>query len=229
DIVYSDDEEDVGAKADFCNLEKNISVSLIPTGRVHKDHPVSQIISELSSAPQTRSMARMEEGIDYEEVFALVAKIEVIWLFLDYASFMGFMVYQMDVKSAFLYGMIEEEVYVCQPPGFEDPDYPDKDKREAKGKSLVDLSTRVRDLRDKFKEFSINSTNKVNAASAPVIVVWPNTTNKTNSFNAASPSNNVVSLNFKIGGKSSFVDPFPYPADPDMPTLEDIVYSDDEE
>nr|GEW20565.1 ribonuclease H-like domain, reverse transcriptase, RNA-dependent DNA polymerase [Tanacetum cinerariifolium] len=43
-----------------------------------------------------------------------------------YASFMGFMVYQMDVKSAFLYGTIEEEVYVCQPPWFEDPDYPDK-------------------------------------------------------------------------------------------------------
>nr|GEW50579.1 hypothetical protein [Tanacetum cinerariifolium] len=66
-----------------------------------------------------------EEGIDYEEVFALVARIEAIRLFLAYASFMGFMVYQMDVKSAFLYGTIEEEVYVCQPPGFEDPDHPD--------------------------------------------------------------------------------------------------------
>ncbi|GKB33941.1 putative ribonuclease H-like domain-containing protein [Tanacetum coccineum] len=67
-----------------------------------------------------------EEGIDYEEVFAPVARIEAIRLFLAYASFMGFMVYQMDVKSAFLYGQIEEEVYVCQPTGFEDPDYPDK-------------------------------------------------------------------------------------------------------
>ncbi|GJY93341.1 putative ribonuclease H-like domain-containing protein, partial [Tanacetum coccineum] len=67
-----------------------------------------------------------EEGIDYDEVFAHVARIEAIRLFLAYASFMGFMVYQMDVKSAFLYGIIEEEVYVCQPPGFEDPDYPDK-------------------------------------------------------------------------------------------------------
>ncbi|GJW35958.1 putative ribonuclease H-like domain-containing protein [Tanacetum coccineum] len=51
-----------------------------------------------------------EEGIDYDEVFAPVARIEAIKLFLTYASFMGFMVYQMDVKSAFLYGTIEEEM-----------------------------------------------------------------------------------------------------------------------
>ncbi|GJZ35918.1 putative ribonuclease H-like domain-containing protein [Tanacetum coccineum] len=67
-----------------------------------------------------------EEGIDYDEVFAPVARIEAIRLFLAYASFMVFMVYQMDVKIAFLYGTIEDEVYVCQPLGFEDPDYPDK-------------------------------------------------------------------------------------------------------
>ncbi|GJU60758.1 putative ribonuclease H-like domain-containing protein [Tanacetum coccineum] len=59
---------------------------------------------------------RQEDGIDYEEVFAHVARIEAIRLFLTYASFMGFLVYQMDVKSAFLYGTIEEEVYVTQPP-----------------------------------------------------------------------------------------------------------------
>ncbi|GJS61811.1 putative ribonuclease H-like domain-containing protein [Tanacetum coccineum] len=68
----------------------------------------------------------IEEGVDYDEVFAPMARIEAIRLFLAYASYMGFMVYQMDVKSAFLYGQIEEEVYVCQPLGFEDPDHPDK-------------------------------------------------------------------------------------------------------
>ncbi|GJT71382.1 retrovirus-related pol polyprotein from transposon TNT 1-94 [Tanacetum coccineum] len=67
-----------------------------------------------------------EEGIDYDEVFAPVARIEAIRLFLAYASFKDFVVYQMDVKSDFLYGKIEEEVYVCQPPGFEDPDFPDR-------------------------------------------------------------------------------------------------------
>ncbi|GJV73260.1 retrovirus-related pol polyprotein from transposon TNT 1-94 [Tanacetum coccineum] len=67
-----------------------------------------------------------EEGIDYDEVFAPVARIKAIRLFLAYVSFKDFVVYQMDVKSAFLYGKIEEEVYVCQPPGFEDPDFPDR-------------------------------------------------------------------------------------------------------
>nr|GFB73848.1 putative ribonuclease H-like domain-containing protein [Tanacetum cinerariifolium] len=67
-----------------------------------------------------------EEGIDYDEVFAPVARIEAIRLFLAYASFMGFTVYQMDVKSVFLYGTIDEEVYVMQPPGFQDPMYPTK-------------------------------------------------------------------------------------------------------
>nr|GEX44701.1 hypothetical protein [Tanacetum cinerariifolium] len=182
DITYSNDEEDVGVEADFSNLETNITICPIPTTRVRKDHPVTQIIGDLSLAPQTKNMKRMvkeqggltqinnddfhtcmfayflsqeepkrihqalkdpswieaiqeellqfkmqkEEGIDYEEVFAPVARIEAIRLFLAYASFMGFMVYQMDVKSAFLYGTIEEEVYVSQPPGFEDPDYADK-------------------------------------------------------------------------------------------------------
>ncbi|GKA14038.1 putative ribonuclease H-like domain-containing protein [Tanacetum coccineum] len=199
-------DQDNGAKADMNNLDAFMPVSPIPTTRVHKDHPVEQIIGDLNSAPQTRRMTKnleehglfssvqqrtnhkdfqncmfacflsqeepkkvihalkdpswieamqeellqfknkkdergiviknkarlvaqgytQEEGIDYDEVFAPVARIKVIRLFLAYASFKDFMVYQMDVKSAFLYGKIEEEVYVCQPPGFEDPDFPDR-------------------------------------------------------------------------------------------------------
>ncbi|GJQ90443.1 putative ribonuclease H-like domain-containing protein [Tanacetum coccineum] len=87
-----------------------------------------------------------EEGIDYDEVFAPVARIEAIRIFLAYASYMGFTVYQMDVKSAFLYGQIEEEVYVCQPPGFEDPDHLDK-------KELCDEFEKL--MKDKFQMSSM--------------------------------------------------------------------------
>nr|GEX36195.1 putative ribonuclease H-like domain-containing protein [Tanacetum cinerariifolium] len=131
DITYSDDEDDVGAEADFNNLEISITVSHIPTTRVHKDHPVTKIIGDLSLATQTKSMTRVakdqgELSQIFNDDFHTLARIEAIRLFLAYASFMGFMVYQMDVKSAFLYGTIKEEVYVCQPPRFEDPDHPDK-------------------------------------------------------------------------------------------------------
>nr|GEY58463.1 copia protein [Tanacetum cinerariifolium] len=67
-----------------------------------------------------------EDGIDYDEVFTPVARIEAIRLFLAYASFKDFIVYQTDVKSAFLYEKIEDEVYVCQSLGFKDLDFPDK-------------------------------------------------------------------------------------------------------
>ncbi|GJT97782.1 ribonuclease H-like domain-containing protein [Tanacetum coccineum] len=204
EIVYSDDDDGVGAEADMNNLATTVPVSPIPTTRVHKDHPLEQIIGDIHSAPQTRRMTKsvtehvepkkviqaltdlkwikamqdellqfklqkvwtlvdlpygnraigtkwvyrnkkddrgivvrnktrlvahgytQKEGIDYDEVFAPVARIEAIRLFLAYASFMNFIVYQMDVKSAFLYGTVEEEVYVCQPLGFEDPEFPNK-------------------------------------------------------------------------------------------------------
>nr|GEY33775.1 ribonuclease H-like domain-containing protein [Tanacetum cinerariifolium] len=83
-----------------------------------------------------------------------------------------------------------------------------KDKRADKGKSLVYFSTGIRDLRDEFEEFSFNNTN---------------------SFNTASPSDTAISPNFKISVKSSFVDLSQYHDDLDMPALEDIVHSNDEE
>ncbi|GJT32407.1 retrovirus-related pol polyprotein from transposon TNT 1-94 [Tanacetum coccineum] len=67
---------------------------------------------------------KQEEGIDYNETFAPVARLEAIGIFLAYASYMGFTVFQMDVKSAFLNGKISKEVYVEQPPGFESNEFP---------------------------------------------------------------------------------------------------------
>ncbi|GKC45148.1 synaptobrevin, longin-like domain protein, partial [Tanacetum coccineum] len=81
---------------------------------------VNQEVWKLVPLPEGKTAI----GIDYDEVFAPVARIEAIRLFLAFASYMGFMVYQMDVKSAFLYGEIDEEVYVTQPKGFEDPFHP---------------------------------------------------------------------------------------------------------
>ena len=66
-----------------------------------------------------------EEGIDYDETFAPVARIEAIRILVAYAAHMEFKLYQMDVKSAFLNGYLQEEVYVKQPPGFENTMYPD--------------------------------------------------------------------------------------------------------
>nr|GEW61627.1 ribonuclease H-like domain-containing protein [Tanacetum cinerariifolium] len=163
-----DDEDVVGAEANFHNLDSTFQVSLIPTIRIHKVHPLEQVIKDLHSVPSTmrmtnnleehdlvgkkaigskwvfkkkmdkrgiviRNKARLvaqrntqEDGIDYDEVFAPVVRIEAIRLFLTYALFKEFIVYQMVVKSAFLYGKIGEEVYVFQPPRFEDPDFLDK-------------------------------------------------------------------------------------------------------
>nr|GEV03978.1 hypothetical protein [Tanacetum cinerariifolium] len=188
------------AEADFNNLETSITVSLILTTRVYKDHPVSQIIGDLSSTTQTRrgtqedksssqrsknkkdergimvrNKARLvvkghthKEEINYKEVFALVARIEAIRFFLAYASFMGFMVYQMDVKSAFLYGTIEEKVYVCQSPGFEDPDHLDKVYKVVK--ALYSLHKDPRACHDKYvakilRKFGLTEAK---SASSPI-------------------------------------------------------------
>ena len=79
----------------------------------------------------TRNKARLvakgynqEEGIDYRETFAPVARLEVVRLLLAYACLSGFKLFQMDDKSAFLNAIINEEVYVEQPPGFEDHQHP---------------------------------------------------------------------------------------------------------
>nr|GEU59147.1 hypothetical protein [Tanacetum cinerariifolium] len=247
-FTYSDDA--VSAEDDISNLEYSIPVSPILKPKIHKYHSISQIIGDLSSTTQTRSMARavkdqgrvlqmfdkdfhtcmfvcfllqeklkrvhqalkdpswikaiaigtkwvyknkkdergivirnkarlvaqghiQEEGIDYKEVFAPVARIEAIRLFLADASFMGSLVYQIDVKSAFLYGTIEEEVYVCQPPGFEDPDHPEKVYKVVK--ALYGLHQAPRACQDKYvaeilRKFGLTEGK---SASTPIDVEKP--------------------------------------------------------
>nr|GEZ60440.1 hypothetical protein [Tanacetum cinerariifolium] len=115
--IFNDayDDRDEGAEADYNNLET-----------VYRNKRDQRGIIVRNKARLVAQGHRQEEGIDYDEVFAPIARIEAIRLFLAYASFMGFTVYQMDVKSAFLYGTIEEEVYVSQPLGFVDPEFPDR-------------------------------------------------------------------------------------------------------
>ncbi|GJX56042.1 putative ribonuclease H-like domain-containing protein [Tanacetum coccineum] len=119
-----------------------------------------------------------EEGINYDKVFAPVARIEAIRLFLTYASFMGFIVYQMDVKSAFLYGTIKDKVYVCQPPGFEDPQFPDKVYKvekalyglhQAPRASYETLSTYL--LENGFRRGTINKTLFIKKDKGDILLV----------------------------------------------------------
>nr|GFA05238.1 retrovirus-related Pol polyprotein from transposon TNT 1-94 [Tanacetum cinerariifolium] len=67
-----------------------------------------------------------EEGIDFEESFAPVARLEAVWIFIAYAAPKSFPIYQMNVQMEFLNGLLKEEVYVSQPAGFVDPDHPEK-------------------------------------------------------------------------------------------------------
>jgi hypothetical protein len=91
------------------------------------------------------------EGLDFGETFAPVARFEAIRILLAFAAFKEFKLYQMDVKSAFLNGVIQEEVYVRQPPGFESPKYPDRVYKFSK--VLYGLKQAPRAWYDRLKTF----------------------------------------------------------------------------
>nr|GEV39557.1 putative ribonuclease H-like domain-containing protein [Tanacetum cinerariifolium] len=129
DITYSDDEDDVGAEADFNNLETSITVSPIPTTRVHKDHSVSQIIGDLSSTTQTRSMTIVEPKRVHQ------ALKDPSWI-------------EAIQEELLQFKMQKEEVYVYQPLGFEDPDHPDKVYKVVK--ALYGVHQAPRACQDKY-------------------------------------------------------------------------------
>ncbi|GKE72199.1 putative ribonuclease H-like domain-containing protein, partial [Tanacetum coccineum] len=130
EIVYSDDDDEVGAEADINNLATIGPISPIPTTRVHKDHLLEQIIRYIHSAPQTRRMTNnVTEHVEPKKVWTLVdlphdkRAIGTKWVYRNKKDDRGIV---MDMKSAFLYGIIKDEVYVCQPLGFEDLEFPYK-------------------------------------------------------------------------------------------------------
>nr|GEW80823.1 copia protein [Tanacetum cinerariifolium] len=123
--VTSNEEESNGVEADVWSLvDCPKGVRPIGTKWVLKNKKDERGIFIKNKARLVAQGRTHEERIDYDEVFAPVARIKAIRLFLAYASFMGFAIYHIYVKSAFLYGTIDEEVYVMQPPGFQDPEYP---------------------------------------------------------------------------------------------------------
>ncbi|GKA74553.1 retrovirus-related pol polyprotein from transposon TNT 1-94 [Tanacetum coccineum] len=92
-----------------------------------------------------------EEGIDFEESFALVARMEAIKLFLAYVAHKSFIVFQMDVKTAFLHGSLKEDVYVCQHEGFIDADHPSHVYKL--NKALYGLKQAPKALYDELSKF----------------------------------------------------------------------------
>nr|GEW90816.1 hypothetical protein [Tanacetum cinerariifolium] len=110
-----------------------------------KDHPLKQVHGNPS---------KPEEGTDFEESFAPVARLEAVWIFIAYAAHKSFPIYQMDVKTAFLNGPLNEEVYVAQPDGFIDPDHPKKVYRLRK--SLYGLKQAPKAWYDKLSKFMIS-------------------------------------------------------------------------
>nr|GFC06064.1 retrotransposon protein, putative, unclassified [Tanacetum cinerariifolium] len=104
-----------GVKADLDNMKYNISASPTPTFRIHKDHPKSQIIGHVDTPVQTRHKSKEKEEQSFIATIHQKTSPTILHILM--------LLIPMDVKSVVLYGTIDEEVYVIQPPGFQDPEF----------------------------------------------------------------------------------------------------------
>nr|GEV70333.1 retrovirus-related Pol polyprotein from transposon TNT 1-94 [Tanacetum cinerariifolium] len=153
---FLNEDKDDGEMANMNNLDTAIQVSPTPSTKwVFRNKKDERRIVIRNKERLVTQGYTQEEGIDYDEVFSPVARIEAIRLFLAYASFKDFVVYQMDVKSDFLYGKIEEEVYVSQASGFKDPDFPDRVNKVKK--ALYRLNQAPRAITDLFPSMLIQN------------------------------------------------------------------------
>nr|GEV65072.1 retrovirus-related Pol polyprotein from transposon TNT 1-94 [Tanacetum cinerariifolium] len=125
-----------------------------------------------------------------------------------------------DADTTFEVKEPESKVYVSPSSSAKTKKHDDKTNKEAKGKSHVELSTGVRNLIEEFEDFFDNRINGVNVACIPVHVVGQNSTNSTNTFSAAGPSNTTDSPTLR---KSSYVDPSQYPDDSNMPAWKTLL------
>jgi hypothetical protein len=109
------------------------------------------------------------KGLDFEETFAPVARLEAIRILLDFVASKGFKLYQMDVKSAFLNGVIQDEVYVRQPPGFESPKYPDRVYKVSK--ALYELKQAPQAWYARLKTFLLEHVYVMRSVDKPIFTL----------------------------------------------------------
>nr|GEX05891.1 hypothetical protein [Tanacetum cinerariifolium] len=244
-FYFSNEDEDDDAVADMNNLDTTIQVSPTLTIRIHKDHPLDQVMGDFHLATKTRNISKnleehgfvstiqqrtnhkdlqnclficflsqeepkkvfrnkkdesrimiryrarlvaqghtQEEGIDYDEVFATVSRIEAIRLILDYALFKYFVVYQMDVKSAFLSGKIKEEVYVLW-----------MNKPDLNSMSMDDLYNNLKVYEAEVKGVSSSSTTTQNTTFV-----------SSSSNNNINNTNQAVNTAFRVTATGTHVD-----------------------
>nr|GFB29788.1 retrovirus-related Pol polyprotein from transposon TNT 1-94 [Tanacetum cinerariifolium] len=123
--VESSPDEAIGVEADINNMETTITASPTPTLRIYKDHPKSQIIGLMDTPIQTRHKSK-EVLKNKKDKRRIVVRNKAMLVAQGHTQEEGINYDEMDMKSAFLYGTIDEEVYVMQPPGFQDLEFPAK-------------------------------------------------------------------------------------------------------